>query len=247
MAYSPQDPFNDLPLLLPPDDLETRAVLKKCIAANKALAELKGAGDLIPNQSMLINAVPLQEAKLSSEIENIVTTQDELFRAAMEEDGNFDTSTKEVLRYRTALRHGYEVLRTDTLSMNLLIKLCGIIRKEDVAVRDREPVVIQNRATGEVIYTPPRGRKILQAKLDNLESFLLQPSDLDPLTKMAVAHYQFEAIHPFTDGNGRTGRILNILYLLHEGLLTIPVLYLSRFIIENKPEYYARQIGRAHV
>jgi len=240
MAYNRLEPYNDLPPLPPDHELETKAVLKRCIGANRALAELKGAGDIIPNQSILINAIPLQEAKMSSEIENIVTTQDELFRAAMQDEGNVDPKAKEVVRYRTALRHGYGVVRKKPLSVNLLVDICGIIRAENVVVRDTEPIVIRDLGARETIYTPARGRHLILSKLDNLESFLLEPSELDPLTKMAIAHYQFEAIHPFTDGNGRTGRILNILYLVHENLLTIPVLYLSRFIIENKPEYYLR-------
>ena len=240
MVNDPLIPYDDLPLLPPKIELETKPVLKKCISANRALAELKGAGDLIPNQSMLINAIPLQEAKLSSEIENIVTTQDDLYMAAMDVSGNIDPHTKEVLRYRTALKHGYEVLKENKLNIDLLVELCGIIREKKIAVRDREPIVIKNRVTKQIIYIPPRGKEIIQAKLENLESFLLEQNDLDPLIKMALLHYQFEAIHPFTDGNGRTGRILNILFLLQEGLLTIPVLYLSRFIIRNKPEYYIR-------
>ena len=240
MANNPLIPYNDLPLIPPKIELETKPVLKKCISANRALAELKGAGDLIPNQSMLINAIPLQEAKLSSEIENIVTTQDDMYMAEIGVNGNVDPHTKEVLRYRTALKHGYEVLKENKLSIDLMVELCGIVREESIEVRDQEPIIIQNRRTKQVIYTPPRGNDIIRAKLENLESFLLEQNDMDPLIKMALLHYQFEAIHPFTDGNGRTGRILNILYLLQEGLLTIPVLYLSRFIIQNKAEYYVR-------
>jgi Fic family protein len=240
MAYDPEQPYNDLPLLPPPGELETKAVLKQCLAANKAVAELKGVGDLIPNQAMLINAIPLQEAKLSSEIENIVTTQDNLYRAVVASGATVDAATKEVLQYREALRHGFDQLRTRPMSIHLLVEVCGVLRKEKVEIRDQEPIVIGNRAAGKVIYTPPRGRSVLKKKLTNLESFLVSQSELDPLIKMAVAHYQFEAIHPFDDGNGRTGRILNILYLIHEKLLSIPVLYLSRFIIQNKAEYYNR-------
>ncbi len=243
MPNESKTPFNDLPLLPPKEDLESRAVLKRCISANKALAELKGAGNLIPNQSMLINAIPLQEAKLSSEIENIVTTQDELFLAAMESKESADPRTKEVLRYRTALKVGSETIQEEPFSAALFAEICSTLRGEITTVRDKESVMIGNRTTGEVIYTPPRGHEILMKKLANLAEFMNQDSELDPLTRMAVAHYQFEAIHPFTDGNGRTGRILNILFLLHEELLNIPVLYLSRFIIENKSEYYKRLRG----
>ncbi|CAK9037466.1 Putative type I restriction enzyme HindVIIP M protein (M.HindVIIP) [Durusdinium trenchii] len=219
--------------------IESHAVLKKCIAANRALAELKGAGNLIPNQAILINAIPLQEAKLSSEIENIVTTQDELFRATIDE-ASADRKTKEVLRYRTALNHGANGVHAEGLTVDLLVDVCGTIRDTDVSIRDQEPIVIGNRQTGEVIYTPPRGRELLRRLLANLVAFLDDKSSdgLDDLVKMSIAHYQFEAIHPFDDGNGRTGRILNALYLIDRHLLSIPVLYLSRYIIEHKPDYY---------
>lgn len=244
MAFDPHQPYNDLPSLPPSADLETKDVLKKCITANKALAELKGAGDLIPNQSMLINAIPLQEAKMSSEIENIVTTQDKLFRAIVTGSASADPATKEVLQYRAALKHGHDKLQSEPLSVALLVEVCGVLREQDAMIRDDddddEVTVVANRATGDIIYTPPRGRKVLEKKLGNLVSFLQSADSLDPLIKMAVTHYQFEAIHPFDDGNGRTGRILNILYLVQQKLLSIPVLYLSRFIIQNKAEYYKR-------
>jgi len=227
--------------MLPPShDLESVPVLRQCITAARALAELKGAGDLIPNQSILINAIPLQEAKLSSEIENIVTTQDELFRAAIAEPGRIDPRAEEVLRYRSALRHGYETLLKRPLDLELMIDVCRILDDGPVELRDQQPVLIEDVGAGSVIYTPPRGRALILSLLRNLESFLREPGELDPLIKMAVAHYQFEAIHPFVDGNGRTGRILNILILLQAGLLDIPVLYLSRFVIQHKQEYYRR-------
>jgi Fic family protein len=220
MSYDPKQPYNELPLLPPGIELETKAVLKRCVAANRALAELKGAGDLIPNQTILINAIPLQEAKLSSEIENIVTTQDALFQAALDESRVTDPATKEVLR------------------LSLLEELCGVLRDEKVKFRSDDGVYIGNPAAKTVTYTPPKGAAVMRAKLKNLEEFLLGDDDLDPLVRMAVAHYQFEAIHPFSDGNGRTGRILNILLLIHAGLLRIPVLYLSRHLIQHKAEYY---------
>jgi Fic family protein len=238
MSFDPNQPYNDLPLLPPPGDLETRQVLKKCVAANKALAELKGAGDLIPNQAILINAIPLQEAKLSSEIENIVTTQDALFQAAVDESRTTDFATKEVLRYRAALRRGSEALQSAPLRLALLEELCGILRDEKVAFRSDNNVYIGNLSQRSITYTPPASGAVLQEKLRNLEEFLLAEDDLDPLVRMAIGHYQFEAIHPFTDGNGRTGRILNILFLLHAGLLRIPVLYLSRHLIQHKEDYY---------
>jgi Fic family protein len=226
--------------MLPPRaDVETKAVLKQCVAASRALAELKGAGGLIPDQAILINAIPLQEAKLSSEIENIVTTQDDLFRAAAEESADTDPSTKEVLRYRTALRSGYEALTSQPFSIELVRETCRILRGQSVDFRSpSDHIRISDTRTRSVIYTPPSGGLELVEKLRNLESYLLAADGPDPLIRMAVAHYQFEAIHPFIDGNGRTGRILNILYLVPAGLLQIPVLYISRFIIRNKSDYY---------
>ena len=238
MSFDPKQPYNELPLLPPGCELETKRVLKKCVSANRALAELKGAGDLIPNQAILINAIPLQEAKLSSEIENIVTTQDALFQAALDENRNADFATKEVLRYRTALRRGSEALQTAPIRLDLLEDLCGILRDEKVSFRSEESVYIGNLSQRSVTYTPPTGGAVMREKLCNLEEYLLADDELDPLVRMAVVHYQFEAIHPFTDGNGRTGRILNILFLLHAGLLRIPVLYLSRHLIQHKVEYY---------
>jgi Fic family protein len=239
MSFNPQQPYDDLPTLPPRADVETKAVLKQCVAASRALAELKGAGGLIPDQAILINAIPLQEAKLSSEIENIVTTQDDLFRAAVEESVDADPSTKEVLRYRTALRNGYEALASQPFSIELVRETCRILRGQTVDFRSpSDHVRISDTRTRSVIYTPPSGGPALVEKLRNLESYLLAADGPDPLIRMAVAHYQFEAIHPITDGNGRTGRILNILYLVHMGLLQIPVLYISRFIIQNKPDYY---------
>lgn len=240
MAFNPKRPHNNLPALPPKSDLETKAILKLCINANKALAELKMAGDLIPNQTILINAIPLQEAKLSSEIENIVTTQDSLFRAALDESRVTDSATKEVLRYRTALNQGFERVRSKPFRLNLLEELCSILRGEKVRFRSNDGVYIGNVSAKTVIYTPPVGTDVMKKKLKNLEKFILEKDSLDPLIRMAVAHYQFEAIHPFVDGNGRTGRILNILMLIHAGLLRIPVLYLSRHLIHNKSEYYHR-------
>lgn len=239
MPFDPNTPYDDLPPLPPAADIETKAILKQCLSATRALAELKGAGGLIPDQAILINAIPLQEAKLSSEIENIVTTQDELFRAALNESATTDPQTKEVLRYRTALRQGSERLASKPLSMEMIREVCTTLRGEPMPFRGADQsVAIGNATTKRISYTPPRGGRPLVNMLRNLESFLLAPDGPDPLIRMAVGHYQFEAIHPFTDGNGRSGRILNILYLLHAGLLQIPVLYLSRFIIQHKSDYY---------
>ncbi|MFO7955899.1 MAG: Fic family protein [Candidatus Brocadiia bacterium] len=231
-------PYNQLPPLPPDADLETKPVLKQCVSANRALAELKGAGDLIPNQAVLINTIPLREAQGSSEVENIVTTSDLLFRAAVSKDADVDPATKEVLRYRTALRHGCDLLDERPLSTNLLCEVCSVLLDRPVDVRTTPGTQLANPFNGKVVYTPPVGEQLIRDKLANLEEFIHTEDDLDPLVRMAVVHYQFEAIHPFPDGNGRTGRILNILYLIAEGLLHIPVLYLSRHIIEHKSDYY---------
>jgi Fic family protein len=239
MSFDPNVPYNDLPRLPPEDDLESKEVLKKAITANKALAELKGAGELIPNQAILIQAIGLQEAKLSSEIENIVTTNDELYRAFASEGQKAEPHTKEVLRYNDALWYGYSWL-TDIehpLTTNLFEKLFRIIKESGSGVRKVPGTKLANNQ-GEVIYTPPEGEALLRDKLGNLEKYMYASDTVDPLIKLAIIHYQFEAIHPFTDGNGRTGRILNILYLIEQGLLEIPILYLSRYIIENKNDYY---------
>lgn len=230
-------PFNDLPLLPPSLELETSRVLKKAIQANRVLAELKGLAKLMPNQGILINSIFLQEARLSSEIENIVTTNDDLFKAAAEEKPTTDPHTKEVLRYREALWHGFLSLRTRPLSINLCIEIAEIIKHTDMGIR-RVPGTKIADSRGQVIYTPPEGEACLREKLSNLEQFMHAEDTLDPLIKLAILHYQFEAIHPFTDGNGRTGRILNILFLVEQGLLEIPVLFLSHYIIHNKAAYY---------
>ncbi|MBC8103846.1 MAG: Fic family protein [Cytophagales bacterium] len=242
MSFARTRPYNDLPMLPPSGvELETRAVLKQAIAANRALAQLKGSGDLLPNHSVLVRVIGLQEAKLSSEIENIVTTNDELYRAFSEEISRAsDPHTKEVLSYNDALWYGYNRLTEGRpLATRLFAEIAQIIKQSHLDIRTTTGTQIQNSATGEAIYTPPEGESVVRNKLSNLEDFLHAKDDLDPLVKMAILHYQFEAIHPFTDGNGRTGRILNILYLIHAGLLDIPVLYLSRYIIAHKSDYYA--------
>lgn len=235
----PEKPHNQLPPLPPQAELETKPVLKQCISANRALAELKGAGDLIPNQAVLVNTIPVREAQASSEIENIITTSDRLFRAAVSKDADVDHATKEVLRYRTALKRGFELLEERPLSTNLLREVCSALLDRPVDVRKVPGTKIVNPSTGEVIYSPPEGEELIRDKLANLENYINAEDGVDPLVRMAVIHYQFESIHPFHDGNGRTGRILNILYLIAEDLLHIPVLYLSRYVIEHKSDYYA--------
>lgn len=239
MPFDPSQPYNDLPLLPPTVELESKAVLKQAIAANRALANLRGLAAQIPNQGVLINSIVLQEARLSSEIENIVTTNDELYRADADADadGKTDPHTKEVLRYRQALNFGFSQLKLRPLATNLFIDIVRTIKQVDFGVRRLPGVALKNRAD-EVVYTPPVGEVVIREKLANLEQFIHAQDDLDPLVKMAVMHYQFEAIHPFEDGNGRTGRIVNLLHLVEQGLLDIPVLFLSRYILANKPGYY---------
>jgi len=239
MSFDPGKPYNDLPLLPPPVDLETTAVLKKCISAHRTLAELKGMGETIPNQSILINSITLQEARSSSEIENIITTNDALFQAFTASTSRVDPATKEVLRYREAIWEGFTLLkRRPLLTTNLFVQIYQTIKQTQAGIRKVPGTTIANAATSKVVYTPPQGEDVIREKLGNLENFIHSEDQFDPLIRMAVMHYQFESIHPFTDGNGRTGRILNILFLTACGLLDIPVLYLSKYIIENKQEYY---------
>lgn len=239
MSWHPEKPYNDLPLLPPGIELETKAVLKCCISARAALAELKQAAALIPNQAMLINTLPILEAKDSSEIENIVTTTDKLFQFAGSDEASADPATKEALRYRSALFEGWQTLAKRPINTNMAESICSQIKGVDMAVRKVPGTALANDRTGEIICTPPAGEKVLRDLLSNWESFLHEQPELDPLIRMAVMHYQFEAIHPFTDGNGRTGRILNILYLVQEELLSLPILYLSRYIIASKGQYYS--------
>lgn len=239
MSWHPEKPYNDLPLLPPGIELETKAVLKQCISARAALAELKQAAELIPNQAMLINTLPILEAKDSSEIENIVTTTDKLFQYADSDEAHADPATKEALRYRRALYEGWQTLAQRPINTNMAESICSQIKGVEMTVRKVPGTALANDKTDEIISTPPAGEQVLRDLLSNWESFLHEQPEFDPLIRMAVMHYQFEAIHPFTDGNGRTGRILNILYLVQEKLLTLPILYLSRYIIANKNQYYS--------
>jgi Fic family protein len=243
--WLPDQPHNQLPALPPKCDLESRAVLKACIEARAALAELKQAAELIPNQTMLINTIPLLEAKDSSEIENIVTTADRLFQHAHGYAGvdMADSATKEALRYRTALHRGYLSLKERPLCTSTAVEACRTLKGADIDIRRTPGTQLINDRTGEVIYTPPEGESHLRDLLANWERFLHEQTDLDPLVRMAVGHYQFEAIHPFTDGNGRTGRVINILFLIQEGLLGLPILYLSRYVIAQKADYYGLLLG----
>ncbi|MGH9908318.1 MAG: protein adenylyltransferase Fic [Pyrinomonadaceae bacterium] len=234
--FNPRQPYNALPGLPPRIEIETKPVLKVCVEARAALAALQQAEGLIPNPAVLINTIPLLEAQASSEIENIVTTADALFRYAQTGE-TADPATKEALRYRTALNRGFETLKTRPLSVATAVEVCSTIKGIEMDIRRVPGTVLQN-AKGEVVYTPPAGESLIRNKLANWERFIHNQTDIDPLIRMAIAHYQFEAIHPFSDGNGRTGRILNLLMLIDQGLLKIPVLYLSQFIIRQRADYY---------
>lgn len=238
MAFRPDKPYNELPLLPPRADIETRALLKSCITARAALAELKGVAERIPNQAVLIKTIPLLEAQASSEIENIVTTSDRLFRFANDPGLQADNATKEALRYRTALYEGFKLLAVKPLSTATAIQICQTIKGVDLDIRTTPGTTLVNHITGKVIYSPPQGIEVLREKLSNWERYIHTSEDIDPLIRMAVMHYQFEAIHPFIDGNGRTGRILNLLYLVETELLNMPILYLSQFINNNRSDYY---------
>jgi Fic family protein len=243
MTWRPDRPYNRLPLLPPATErVETRAVLKACIPARASLAELRQAGELLPDQGLLMNLLPVLEARDSSEIENVVTTADALFRHAVE-DGGADAATREALRYRTALHQGYRQLTSRPLCSTTAVELCSTIQGRPMEIRRVPGTTIGNPSTGELIYTPPVGEAAIRDLLSNWERFLHTEDDLDPLVKMAIAHYQFEAIHPFVDGNGRTGRVLNVLYLVEQNLLTLPILYLSRYIVHSKADYYRLLLG----
>ena len=230
-------PFNDLPPLPPAAEVETAAVLRKAITASRALAELKGMAERMPNQAMLIDSLVLQEARASSEIENILTTNDEVYKAASDEAQPASAEAKEVLRYRQALNHGFRQIKSRPLASGMFIEIAQLIKETEFGIRRAPGTRIAN-SRQETIYTPPEGETVIRDKLRDLENFMHGDDALDVLVKMALVHYQFEAIHPFPDGNGRTGRILNILYLVDRGLLNLPVLYLSRYIIDHKNAYY---------
>ncbi len=240
MPFRRDSPFNDLPPLPPQAELETVPVLKAVTATSRALAELKGRTHTLPNPAILINTIALQEAKASSEIENLFTTNDELYRGLSLDDLAVSPHAKEVLHYNDALWQGAKSLADQPVfTTNLFINIVETIKGSNIGIRRQPGTKIVNDHTGAVVYTPPEGESVIREKLANLEAFCNDTKDdLDPLVKMAVLHYQFEAIHPFYDGNGRTGRILLILFLLFEKLLDQPILYLSRYIIERKANYY---------
>lgn len=235
----PSDPIADLP---PAVTLETVPVLKALARANRALEELKGRAATIPNQGILIDTLALQEAKASSEIENIVTTQDELFQADLQLEGPDSAAAKEVALYRDAVKLGYDhLLQSGGLITNrTLIEMFRLLKRRDGGFRVTPGTALRNDATGEVVYVPPQDARAIEAAMTALERFINEDerSALDPLIKMALIHHQFESIHPFPDGNGRIGRILNVLYLTRTGLLDIPILFLSRHITRTKADYY---------
>lgn len=249
LQYDRTEPFNTLPLLPPSKDLENDPeILKKLIIASRALASVNINIMRLPNPFILVNTIALQEAKTSTEIENIFTTEDELYKAISDtvKEENADPATKEVLRYREALWTGYASMKgNSTLDIPLILHIFQQIKNTSTGIRPPQALVVIKRGlsesrSGEVIYTPPRGEGIIESLMDNLLDYLNDDEKYpaDPLFKMCIAHYQFEAIHPFQDGNGRTGRILNLLYLIQKGLLNQPTLYLSKYIIAHKDDYY---------
>ena len=239
-GFDPAKPYNELPLLPPAQSLETLPIMRRCVAAGRALAGLQQAAALIPNQDVLINTIPLREAKDSSAIENIVTTTDNLFRFANTDAAHADDATKETLRYRTALMQGFKDIQERPLTTRTAVLVCRTISNVEIDVRRTPGTALAHQPSGKIVYTPPQGETVLRDKLTNLQQFLHNEEQIDPLIRMAAAHYQFEAIHPFTDGNGRTGRILNILFLIDKKLLDLPILYLSRYINDHRAEYYSR-------
>lgn len=238
--FNKKVPYNELPLLPPKAELETKKVLLKTISASRALAQLNGAMINLPNPKLFIDTIHLQEAKASSEIENIITTNDDLYKALVAEKKFENPATKEVLSYKQALWLGLERLESRPfITTNLCIEIVQCIKGNTAGIRVTPGTALAN-SQGEIVYTPPTGDEIIREKLANLEKYINQDETLDPLIKMALMHYQFEAIHPFADGNGRTGRILLLLYLKMAGLLDIPAIYLSEYIIRHKNEYYKK-------
>ena len=226
---------------LPPlrEKVETIEILRQTNKSTAALAELKGVAKTIPNQAMLINAIVLQEAKDSSEIENIITTQDELYKALTVNKTRISPQTKEVVNYRKAIFHGFDLAkRQGFLRVNDIISIQQELIDNTAGIRSTPGTVLKNDTTGEIVYTPPQDKAEILNLLTNFINHFNQQDDLSPLINLAILHYQFESIHPFYDGNGRTGRILNILYLILNELIDVPILYLSSFIIANKLEYY---------
>ena len=247
--FDPKHPFDLPPLLrgsVPMSEWESPVVFRACIKANTALAALKEAAALLPNPDVMLSSLVLLESKASSEIENIVTTTDALFQYAAKDPAKANLAVKETLQYRESLYHGLGQLRTRPLATTLIEEICSKTKGMEMQVRKVPGTALVNARTQETIYTPPQGEALLREKLADWERFChadesdgARGGEIDPLIRMAVLHYQFEAIHPFLDGNGRTGRVLNLLYLIDKGLLASPVLYLSRYILHHRSRYYA--------
>lgn len=233
-------PHNNLEKLPPlREKVETIEILRQANKSTAAIAELKGIAKTIPNQAMLINAIVLQEAKDSSEIENIITTRDELYKALTVNKTHISPATKEVVNYRKAIFHGFDLAKSQGfLKVNDIVSIQQELVGNTAGIRNSPGTVLKNDTTGAIVYTPPQGKAVILDLLTNFINHFNQQNDLSPLINLAILHYQFESIHPFYDGNGRTGRILNILYLILNKLIEVPMLYLSSYIIANKPEYY---------
>lgn len=249
IKFDREKPHNDLPPLPPFVDIENNPkILKQLVSASRALATVNGNLNRLPNPLMLINTLALQEAKTSTEIENIFTTEDELYKAISytNKESKINPATKEVLKYREALWAGYAELKEHkSITTDLIVRIFNQIKETTSGYRPPQAQIVIKRGesefrSGEIIYTPPRNEEVIESLMNNLVEYLNNDEkySIDPLLKMCIAHYQFEAIHPFQDGNGRTGRILNLLYLFSKGLLSQPVLYLSKYIIVNKEDYY---------
>jgi len=237
-TYNKDKPYNSLPPLPPKKELETKEVLRKVITSSRALSQLNGAITNLPNPQLFLDTIHLQEAKASSAIENIITTNDNLYQSVIASKKIDDAATKEVISYKEALWYGLKQLKNKPfITTNLCVEIMQRIKQNTSNIRTTPGTTLCN-TKGKVIYTPPTGEKVIRDKMKNLEDFINTKSALDPLIKMALMHYQFEAIHPFADGNGRTGRILLLLYLKLENLLDVPAIYLSEYIIKHKNEYY---------
>ena len=241
MKFNREVPYNDLPLLPPKKDIESKNILKKAIEANRALASMASNCKQLPDEGVLYNSLFLKEAKDSSEIENIITTNDDLYQALTIEQEITNPNTREVMYYLDALWAGMkEMEKANLLTERTFVNIVNTIRGNDEGVRRNTGTRIANKRTKEIVYSPPEGFEVISKKLKNLEEYINLRDDVDPLIKMAIIHYQFESIHPFPDGNGRTGRILNVLYLVQQKLIQHPMLFLSKYILDTKDEYYVK-------
>jgi Fic family protein len=234
------EPYNELPLLPLDFPLENNEILLQLVQSHKALAQLKGYSEILPDKNIILNTITLQEAKESSAIENIITTHDSLYKSFVMTENKVDSNVKEVLNYRLALWHGFEKVKEHKIiTTNTIIEIQNKLEQNDAGIRKLPGTKLINDKTNQIIYTPPDDENIIRNLLSNLEQYInIKDDNIDPLIKLAVIHYQFESIHPFYDGNGRTGRILNVLYLVLNDLIDSPILYLSRYIINNKADYY---------